>query len=352
MNTSFFRFSAFAAAAGVAVAATSFPAGAYDHKIGGGLFKATLNSDGSVDRNWFNPANWSTGLVPGAEDDVYLDGNDHVVIDAAANRAGTDVRFRDLHVRDAAVFEAKNGAVVRNRYETVLDRGQVNYRGSVNVGEGAVYGASSDPTASAPSVSEIVVTKLNPTAQNKRTIVLMSSATLDLGLGGTTAAGGDVNGDGREDIIVGAGTYSTLETDALVIEGELRLSLHYGFQPRPGNMFQIVTVNGMRSGEFMGVPEGGYVGCTDRSTCLRLSYQGGDGNDIVLSAEEVSPETALLIGLLVPAVQTIADASKETAQTREHILLARQVGVPPVEATATKLPAPTTPISSPPPPNK
>lgn len=78
--------------------------------------------------------------------------------------------------------------------------------------------------------------------------MLKGSAILDMGLGGTTAASGDVIGDGTADIITstGSGTYSTFETDTLVIDGELRLSLYYGFPPRPGNTFQIVTVNGIQ----------------------------------------------------------------------------------------------------------
>lgn len=64
---------------------------------------------------------------------------------------------------------------------------------------------------------------------------------------------------------------------------------------------------------------------------MRLSYRDGDRNDIVVSAEAVSLGTELLIGLLVPAIQAV---------------------VPLVEQSAGKLPAPTTPISAPPPPKK
>lgn len=63
--------------------------------------------------------------------------------------------------------------------------------------------------------------------------------------------------------------------------------------------FQIMAANGTRNGEFIGLPEGGYVGCTEDNVGVRMSYQGGDGNDLVLSAEATHPA----IGLLLPAMQ-------------------------------------------------
>lgn len=326
MNTHCLRQALFAAAATAAFIGTSAFAGStttlrvplpktYDHTAGGGSL------------SWFDPANWSPYGVPGPEDDVVLDGDDYVVIDAALNRAGAYVQFRDLYVRDAAIFEAKNGATVENRYETVQNGGQVIYRSSGQVGESAVFGGASDPMAAVPPVSEIVVTKFNPTPHTKRTVVLIGSASMDMGLGGTEAAGIIKTGTDAPILNAGRGHYSTLVVDTLVVEGELRLSTYYGFEPKPGDTFQLITVNGSRSGEFIGIPEGGYVGCTDRTTCLRLSYRGGDGNDIVLTAETVN----LAIALLLPAVQRIADE---------------------VDEAATKLPPPTTPISAPPPPPK
>ena len=159
----------------------------------------------------------------------------------------------------------------------------------------------------------------------------------------------------------------------LVIDGELELSTYYDFSPRPGQRFQIATVNGTRRGEFIGIPEGGYVGCTDDNVGLRLSYEGGDGNDLVISAEQTEPG----ICLLLPAVQKVREAAarmhkpmvvtKEldkavaaaddgVTQTREHILLARQtqIALPSQDEGADefKMPPPTTPISGPKPPKK
>src|SRR5690606_19477786 len=89
----------------------------------------------------------------------------------------------------------------------------------------------------------------------------------------------------------------------LSIDGSLQLSLHYGFQPRPGDSFQILTAARSASGKFRGIAEGGYVGCTDDNIAFRLSYRGGDGNDVVVSAEAVNSRQCLLL----PAIQQIAD---------------------------------------------
>lgn len=272
------------------------------------------------DGNWFNPANWSGGRVPGAEDDVQLDGDDHAVIDATIYGGGTPVQFRDLIVRDHATFEVLNGSVVQSRDQLLYDQGRIIYRSSGDVGENLIVAGASEPAAGSPGDCSLTNPfgcaleppgpgqngiLFNPTSQSKRTYVLKSSVTLDMGLGGTTAAGVSKVGAGRMELAAGRGHYATLVADTLVLDGELRISTYYDFRPRPGDRFQIMTVNRSRSGEFIGVPEGGYVGCTGDHVGLRLSYRGGDGNDLVLSAENTSPALCMLL----PAVQKIRQSS-------------------------------------------
>ncbi|MCC2657776.1 MAG: hypothetical protein K0Q76_2884 [Panacagrimonas sp.] len=272
------------------------------------------NTAGVIDTNWFNPANWSPYGVPGPTDTVVLDGRDRVVIDPSRNDTGySKVTFGDLVISSVAVLETLPGSIVENRATLVLDQGQLIHRGSGAAGESLIAGGSSDPAGSAPSISEIVVTKvvLNPTAQSKRTSVLKSFATLDVGLGGTEPAALIKTGPGTLRLAAGPGHYATLNTDTLVIEGDLRISTYYGFSPRPGQTFRIATVNGTRSGEFIGLPEGGYVGCTEDNVGLRMSYQGGDGNDLVISAEATDPATCLLL----PAVQKVREAAARTTST-------------------------------------
>ena len=289
------------------------------------------NEAGVVDTDWYNPANWSPYGVPGPDDDVILDGEDRVVIDPSKNSTGySKVTFGDLVISSVAVLETLPGTIVENRATLVLDAGQLIHRGSGAIGESLVAGGSSgDAEASAPSISEVVVTKgavviLNPTAQSKRTIVLKSSATLDVGLGGGEPAALIKTGPGTLRLSAGPGHYATLNADTLVIEGDLRLSTYYDFAPRPGQTFQIATVNGSSSGEFIGLPEGGYVGCTEDNVGLRMSYRGGDGNDLVISAEATDPATCLLL----PAVQKVREAAARTTSTATATLdLAADTGV-------------------------
>ena len=436
MNTkNSFRVSAFAASAALfAVGATlsqSASAAAYlklgDVKFGvestssafrGGVNVATgdVNADGvhyvGRDGNWFNPSNWSTGRVPGADDNVILDGNDRVVIDPQRDANGYMIELEDLIISSLASLEVLPGAVVRSRNQVVRDSGTLIFRASGDVGESLVVERD----------SAAVTLVQNPNPKTQRAIVLQSSVTLDMGLGGSIPASLMQDAAGGVQLAAGPGHYSTMTVDTLVIDGDLKLSTYYGFEPRPGQSFQIATVNGTRSGEFIGIPEGGYAGCTENNVGLRLSYVGGDGNDLVISAEQAEPGLCLLL----PAVQKVREAAarinarverlpstvtaavnqgvaqtrehvllarqtpvpaascgaqtdeiakatceclqdsggqgltacitaklpEATAQTREHILLARQVGVPLFEQTTSKMPSPTTPISGPKPTSK
>ena len=272
------------------------------------------NRAGVVDTNWFNPANWTPYGVPGPQDTVILDGRDRVVIDPSKNDTGdSKVTFGDLVISSVAVLETLPGSIVENGGTVLLDQGQLIHRGSGAVGDSVIAGGSSDPAAGAPSVSEIVVTKviLNPSTQSKRTYVLKGSATLDMGIGGTEPATLTKAGAGELRLSAGTGHYATLNVDTLVIEGELRLSTYYGFSPRPGQTFHLINVNGARSGEFIGVPEGGYVGCTEDNVGLRMNYHGGDGNDLVIAAEATDPATCLLL----PAIQKVREAAARSTST-------------------------------------
>jgi hypothetical protein len=302
-----------------------------------------------TDRNWFNPANWSTGRVPGPADDVVLDGTDDVVIDPAlAGRAGGNVEVHSMTLKDDAQLETLPGTHVRHRSFAILDRSQMTTRSGVMEMDDLIV---SPP----PSCATCGGIGLNPSAWyvSKPAVVIGSS--LYFGLGGREPAGITKTGAGTI-VFVGYGSYATLHADALALgDGpvthaitarltglrritatlppaanavpritaridklpsqvtaridrlpRLQLGLHYGFEPAAGGTFQIITTNALL-GEFEGLPEGALVGCTEGNVGLSITYRGGDGNDVVLTA---------------------ADTDPATCATREHILLARQVGVP------------------------
>jgi hypothetical protein len=226
-----------------------------------------------TDTNWFNPANWSTGQVPDAMTDVVLDQHDTVVISPSAG--GPEVRIRDLLVTDQAVLTTLPGTIMRDRDETIGREAQVVYQATES---------SSDTLSMGPLGQRCVGCgmKLNPTPKSIRTIVLQSSLTLNpsavavsFGLGGADPAS-----PGH----VGAGHYATLVGDRVSLGGLLLVERFYGFSPSAGQRFKIVTVNGLRLGRFSNVGEGDRVARFEDGVGLYITYRGGDGNDVVLTA--------------------------------------------------------------------
>jgi len=215
--------------------------------------------------NWFDPANWSTGRVPDASTDVSIVGRVQVVIDPAKGRG--DVQVRDLLVGGDAVLTTLAGTIMRDRNEVVTGGGQIVHRSTESYGDTIIVSAPAGCTDNCGL-------KLNPTAKSKRVVDLQSSSTVDVGLGGTIAAG-----PGQ----VGVGHHATLLGDTVTIGGVLRTSLYYGFTPSAGDRFQIVTATRSLTGRFDGLPEGAVV-ASYADVLLRITYAGGDGNDVVLEA--------------------------------------------------------------------
>jgi len=263
-----------------------------------------IGSDG----NWFNPANWSSGRVPTAGSDVVIDGKAEVVIDPALG--SSLVQIRDLSVGGDASLTGLPGVILDSRTELLQDNGAIVMRSGASTGENLVVAPFSDPDGCS-SCSYV----LNPLSQSKRIIVLKSSVTVDAGLGGTTPASLTKTGTGTLILNAGAGYHSSSTADLLVLDGQLRLSLYYGFQPRAGQRFQIFTANQTRTGQFLGLPEGGLVGCTDDNVGFHISYVGGDGNDVVLSTADTNPQTCLLL----PAVQKVREAAARTSSAAQNI---------------------------------
>ena len=254
-----------------------------------------------TDGNWFNPANWSTGRVPGANDDVLIDGRSQVVIDGALGQA--EVQVRDLTLRGTARLSALNRAIVETRSTVLQESATSHFSASAEVGDTLIVAPFSDPQGCADCA-----VNLNPNPKTQRAIVLQSSVTVDMGLGGNEPAAITKTGRGEWILSSGHGTYSTMTADTLILDGQLRLSLYYGYEPRPGDHFQVFTAQHTRSGEFLGLPEGGLVGCTEDGLGFFISYRGGDGNDVVLSAAATPPQTCLLL----PAVQKVREAARRS----------------------------------------
>jgi pectate lyase len=76
------------------------------------------------------------------------------------------------------------------------------------------------------------------------------------------------------------------EFDQVIVQGDahlggvLDLSLFNGFSILPGDTFEILTIAGTRSGEFVGLSEGSLAATL--GVDLFITYQAGDGNDVAL----------------------------------------------------------------------
>ena len=266
--------------------------------------------------NWFDASNWREGRVPGANDDVVLDRGDSVVIDPAMGQA--QIEIRDLYVGDGAAFTTLAGTILLMRDEHIGAARIVN-RNSGVISEGQYVNAQTNVNC-----VECGVTLSNPTPKTKRVLVLKSSVTSEMGIGGLEPAKIERAATGMIRLAAGPGHYATTTAQALLLNGHLWLDLVYGFSPIPGDSFQLFSAERYASGQFTGLPESALVGCTTAGVGLRISYTGGDGNDVVLRAERASRTECA-----APSVQLIGpELPPGTDATREHILLARQIGVP------------------------
>ncbi|MEO8670484.1 MAG: hypothetical protein ABI411_04150 [Tahibacter sp.] len=273
------------------------------------------------DGDWFNPANWSAQRVPGPGDDVVLDRGAVVVIDPA--RGSAMVEIRDLTLRDGSQLTTLPGTILSLRDEHI-GAARLIHRSTGVIGEGLYV--EPQPIPSTIWCTQCGVGYGNPSPKTKRIIVLSSSFTTNMGLGGVTPARILRDASGALQVAAGPGHYATLSAETTVISGHLWMDLVYGFRPAPGDSFELLSSKRFAQGQFTGLPEGSLAGCTADGVGLRISYAGGDGNDVVLSAQRTDPRSCA-----APTVQPIGpEVAPGTPgwTTREHILLARQVGVP------------------------
>lgn len=74
-------------------------------------------------------------------------------------------------------------------------------------------------------------------------------------------------------------------TGTVTVGGSLSTSLINGFIPAAGNVFTLITNDGTDpvSGTFANLPEGSTIAIN--GTSFKISYVGGSGNDVVLTAQ-------------------------------------------------------------------
>jgi autotransporter-associated beta strand protein/T5SS/PEP-CTERM-associated repeat protein len=90
------------------------------------------------------------------------------------------------------------------------------------------------------------------------------------------------------------GNYDQIKVKGFVDLNQARLEIVPGFIPALGSTFTIIDNDGVDAviNHFAGLPEGSSI--TNSAAILRISYQGGDGNDVVLTVTETNaPPVAL-----------------------------------------------------------
>jgi hypothetical protein len=86
------------------------------------------------------------------------------------------------------------------------------------------------------------------------------------------------------------------------LDGTLGLSLVSPFTLSGGDEFKILDVAGTLTGQFSGLDEGALIDLGDGNPLLQLTYAGGDGNDVVLTA---LPEPASAMLLVVGGLASV-----------------------------------------------
>lgn len=109
-------------------------------------------------------------------------------------------------------------------------------------------------------------------------ILLADSSTLSIELGGL------LSGEFDHLLVSGEAT----------ISGLLEVLLLDDFTPSLGSTFEIINIEGNRSGQFLGLSEGSLIAATNNT--FKISYLGGDGNDVVLTVVP-EPTSLVLFGL-------------------------------------------------------
>jgi hypothetical protein len=261
------------------------------------------------DGDWFDASNWSTGRVPDAATDVVISAGAHVVIDPARSgrRGGVRVAVGDLNVEEGAELETLPGTIFEVQSEHVASGGQLTFRSSGVIGDSLAFDPPQCTTPAECALEPLSGWTLNPTPKQKRIIVLQSSVTTTIGLGGLAPASLTSDGNGELRLAAGPGHYATATAEDLAIAGQLTVKLHYGFSPASGDTFQILRGTRSFSGEFDGLPEGGLVGCTADDVGLYVSYRNGG---VELAARDTAPATCLL----VPAINAAREAGRRSSR--------------------------------------
>lgn len=172
-----------------------------------------------------------------------------------------------------------------NTYQgnTAVDGGQLTINGSIIsasiVNSGTLGGSG--------AVAAVTVNSGGTLSPGDNIGILGVAGNLVLNLGAIYLV--DLNGTA-----LGA-QYDQSDVTGAVSLGNATLSLRLGFAPSAGDQFVIIQNDGADAvtGTFQGLSEGALL--TSAGQTFAITYQGGDGNDVVLTAVVPEPATWLLL---------------------------------------------------------
>jgi molybdopterin-binding protein len=234
-----------------------------------------------TDGDWFNPANWldvNTGQpanrVPTRDDDIIIDSAIDVFIDPPA--ANNTIEIRNLTLANDRTLNLMNQSEFIFNKANVKD-GLLEFHSSIVTGN--EINSSPEPTTKSINkrpggwgCSHCGVVLGNPSFVDIDNQSF--SGILAVGLGGIQQASSDHTG---------AGYYAHFIGNEIELAGDLLIQEFYGFTPIQGDVFEIITARNSLTGQFSNLPEGGLI-TTVNGFDLIISYQGGDGNDVILTA--------------------------------------------------------------------
>jgi hypothetical protein len=207
------------------------------------------------DGNWFNPENWTGGIVPGPEDDVVIAGSSDVIFDPARG-PNPLLKFRDLFLFDAARVTTLPGTIIEFRDMLNNSTALPTFQSTLLIGRFLAFDMGME---------------LNPSALIADYLEVTSGA-VRMFLGGTQPAGPDG---------VGQGHYANIRSQTIFLNSpSLQVELIYDFQPKDGDVFIIVEAEVSLFGVFDGLIDGSLVQQFDE-VGLFISY---DENRIQLQA--------------------------------------------------------------------
>jgi autotransporter-associated beta strand protein len=231
-----------------------------------------------------------------------LEGDGNVFVEDKTLTVGSN-NLSTIFVGVIQERNATGGSLTKIGTGTLTLGGANTYTGSTTVNNGALIVNGSISTAVAVNggtlggtgtTGAVTVNSGGTLSPGTSPGILNVSGNLTLTLGATYLV--DLNG-----AVVGS-QYDQTNVTGSVILGDATLSLNLGFTPIVGTTFEIIQndLSDPVNGTFLGLSEG--AAFTAGGQMFTISYQGGDGNDVVLTSAVPEPGTWTLLTISVAAL--------------------------------------------------